>query len=113
MKVEIYKREGKRRTTNMIRTGYPNDESVGSYFDLLITSPYLGHKIAIAKQLGVEDFDWAIDAWCNEGKEMPTTVAAWVHDALTYALGQVDPGSWNEAFIRKSFAVLEGKEGWC
>ena len=124
MKVEIYKREGKRHTTNMIRTGYSNDECVGNYFDVLVTSPYLvhtcpkygdmtDHKIAIAKQLGVEDFDWAIDDWCNEDKEMPATVAAWVHDALTYALGQVDPGSWNEAFVRKGFAVLEGKEGWC
>ena len=108
----------------MIRTGCPNDESVGYYFDVLVTSPYLGHtcpkcgdmiehRIATAKRLGVEDFDWVIDEWANEDKEMPATVAAWVHDALTYALGQVDPGSWNEAFIRKSFAVLEGKEVWC
>ena len=124
MKVEIYKREGKRHTTNMIRTGTPNDERVGSYFDVLVTRPYLSHtcpkwgdyidhKLSVKAGLGVDDLDWLIDDWCNEDKELPPAVAAWVHDALIYALGQTEPGSWNEAFVRKGLAVLAGEEGWC
>lgn len=123
MKVDIYKREGKRHNMNMIRTGWTNDYSVGGYFDTLVTQPYLEytcpkwgdfieHKLSVQAEIGVEDFVWVIDDWCNEDKELPAALKPWVHDALIYALGQVDHGSWNEAFIRKSFAVLEGKEGW-
>lgn len=124
MKVEIYKREGKRHSMNMIRTGWANDYSVGGYFDMLVTQPYLGHtcpewsdfiehKLSVQAEIGVEDFDWVIDDWCNEDKELPEALKPWVRDALFYALGQVEHGSWNEAFIRKSLAVLEGKEEWC
>lgn len=123
MKVEIYKYEGKRRSTNMIRTGWKNDYRVGEYFDVLVTRPYLGHtcpecgdmldhKLRVQEEIGVDDIDWRIEDWCNEDKELPAALKPWVREALFYALRQVYSGSWNEAFIRKSLAVLEGKEVW-
>lgn len=123
MKCEIYKREGKRHSINMIRTGWANDYRVGEYFDTLVTQPYWGHtcpkwgdmiehKLSVQAEIGVDDIEWHIEDWCDEDKELPAALKSWVREALNYALGQVDPGSWNEAFIRKSLAVLEGKEGW-
>lgn len=123
MKVEIYKHEGKRRSTNMIRTGCKNDYRVGEYFDTLVTRPYLAHtcpecgdmlehKLSVQEEIGVDDMDWCIEDWCSEDKELPAALKPWVREALFYALLQVYSGSWNEAFIKKSLAVLEGKEGW-